>query len=188
MKKEIYYATGNQGKFNDVKKFIESNSDIEVKQLDVDLPEEQTLDQKAIAIDKAEQAWNYLQKPVFVDDSGMYFSSYPDFPGTMTKFVYKTLGFEGIYKLIQPGEKAEFILTLAYKFGPKKKDIKVIITKTPGILIAPPKEIHAINLPFEHVLIPDGYDKVLYDLRSTDEYKKVHCRLLGVKKLLSCLI
>ena len=55
MKRTIFYATGNAGKFDEVKRYLESHEPtIEVKQFDKDLPETQTLDQKAIALDKGQ--------------------------------------------------------------------------------------------------------------------------------------
>lgn len=59
---ELYFVTGNPVKFQEVSTFFAKYApQISVKQFDVDLPEIQTLDQTAIAVDKARQAWNLLK-------------------------------------------------------------------------------------------------------------------------------
>ena len=86
MKKTIHYVTGNQGKFQEVNYFIQTNTkNIELIQFDAQIPEIQTLDQKTVAMDKAIKAWEIVQKPLIVDDSAIYFKKYNKFPGTFFK-------------------------------------------------------------------------------------------------------
>ena len=100
MKHEIYYATGNSGKFEEAQDCIKKHAPfIELKQLDVDIEEIQTLDQETIALDKARKAFKTVGKPVLVDDAGIFFDKYQNFPGTLSKFIFKTLCFDGVFKL-----------------------------------------------------------------------------------------
>ncbi|OGB84113.1 hypothetical protein A3F66_02865 [candidate division TM6 bacterium RIFCSPHIGHO2_12_FULL_32_22] len=77
MKKEIYYATGNPVKFEEVKLYLDMHHpDIELKQFKEDIVEPQSDNQEEIAIFKAKQAWDKLKKPVLVDDSGIFIHKY----------------------------------------------------------------------------------------------------------------
>jgi len=83
---EIFYVTGNTGKFNEVKDFADRVfSEIDLKQYHVELSEQQILDQRTIAVSKAMQAWEVIKQPLLVDDAGFFFEKYPKFPGTLSK-------------------------------------------------------------------------------------------------------
>lgn len=182
VKKELIYATGNKGKFESVAKFFERLPAFEVKQFSGELSEEQTLDQEAIAIAKAKQAWHLVQKPLLVDDIGIYFNQYNQFPGTMTKFVYQALGFEGIYKLVQEGDKASFIIYLVYIWGPN--EYKVFTHESIGHIIKPAHLITDSHVPFEYIFVPEGYDKSYIELKHTGEYYDINCRMQALKKFI----
>lgn len=177
--KLLYYATGNKGKFDDVKQFFAQYPDIEVRQFDKDLPEEQTDDQQAIAIEKARLAWQELKHPVLVDDGGIYFDRYHNFPGTLTKFVYKGLGRDGIYRLFDEGDKARFKLTLVYYYG--DNTFSVFTQESAGHLVKPITGFLNDKLPFECILVPDGYDKTYYELRNTETFSKINYRIKALQ-------
>lgn len=180
MKKLIYYATGNMGKFESVKLFFANYPDFDVRQYDVDLPEEQTMDQQAIALAKARLAWEVLKQPVLVDDGGMYFHKYNQFPGTMTKFVYQGLGVEGIYKLFDEGDSASFIVSTVYMYGPSQH--KMFMHESKGFLTKSRLGQPEANLPFEHIFIPAGYDKTYRELKQTSDYQNFNPRILALKQ------
>ncbi len=180
----IYYATGNTGKFEEVQDFINRNNhDITIKQADIDLIEMQTLDQKSIAIHKAQQAFEKLQKPVLIDDSGVYFEKYHRFPGTLTKFVYHGIGFEGILKLVEDDHRATFLLYLIYIDGPDS--YKIFEGKCEGTIV-PPKEFLAHSeLPYDDIFLPHGSTKTYAQMRGTQEIEQYAYRLLALKKFLN---
>lgn len=181
-KKVIYYATGNSGKFATIKQIFQDYPQFELRQLDVDLSEEQTNDQQAIAIAKAKLAWNIIQQPVLVDDGGIYFHRYYKFPGTLTKFVYQGLGLEGIYRLYDEGDKASFIVTLVYCTGPE--EYRVFTHETKGHLVKPREGKPDEKLPFEFILVPHGYTQTFQALKHTPAFAHFNPRVLVVKQFI----
>ena len=184
MKKTIYYATTNAGKFSTLKQYIDSHEpSIELKQLDKDLPEIQTMDQKAIAIDKAEQAWKLLQKPVIVDDAGFYFEHYNNFPGTLTKFVYLGIGLEGLLKLAEDDNRVTRRLYIVYKDSPEGHHI--FQGESKGTIVRPDSFDAHPSLPYDAIFKPAGADKTMAFIRGTEEEKKYSYRLQALKKFLA---
>ncbi|MFH1426618.1 MAG: non-canonical purine NTP pyrophosphatase [Candidatus Kerfeldbacteria bacterium] len=112
-KPAVTVVTTNTSKFNQITEAL-SHYDIRTQLLDVDITEIKSLDVTAVVRDKAVKAYEQAGEPVLVDDSGIYFDAYKDFPGTYSKFLYKTIGFDGILKLVQPGDSAVFISYAAY--------------------------------------------------------------------------
>jgi len=183
VKKTIYYATTNAGKFDELKRYIKSNEpSIELKQFDKDLPEIQTIDQKAIALDKAQQAWNHLHQPVLIDDSGIYFDHYNNFPGTLTKFIYHGIGFEGLLKLTEDDNRATKRLYMVFKDSDEEQHIFEGIC--PGTIVRPESFDSHPSLPYDAIFKPNGADKTMALMRGTDEEKKYSYRLQALRKFL----
>ncbi len=169
-KKSIYYATSNNGKFSEVERYCKNYApDVAVTQFKYDLPELQNSDQIAVAINKAETAWNLLQKPVLIDDSGLFIDRYRGFPGTMSKYAMHSLGLEGIMRLIDDQEPAQFIVTLAYAWAPG--EIKTFQGICIGHLIKVAEIPHKDHLPYSNFFIPEGHYLPYAQLRGTPAEK-----------------
>ncbi|MFH0898240.1 MAG: non-canonical purine NTP pyrophosphatase [bacterium] len=185
MTQEIFYVTGNQGKFEEVNFFISRHSDdIVLKQYHVDLIEEQSLDQKAIALSKAMQAWHLIKKPLLIDDSGIYFERYNKFPGTLTKFVYYGIGFEGILRLVHDDPRAYFFLYLIYVDGPNS--YQIFEGKCEGKIVSPAEVFTAHpQFPYDEIFVPDGSRGRTYaQMRGTQDMDTFAYRLRAAKKFL----
>lgn len=186
MMKEIYYATGNRGKFEMVQKYLNAHlPDLTIKQVDLDLIEEQSLDLEAISVFKAKQAWSELGKPVIVDDAGVYFERYKNFPGAMTKFIFQALGFEGLYKLYDEGDKAHFDVFLTFIWG--ENNYKTFIGDVAGRLIKPQNLEGDFDLPFTHLIIPEGSDKSIHESRVEAGYSNYEARIVAMGQFVDFL-
>ncbi len=179
---ELYYVTGNPAKYEEaVAFFVKYLPHITLKQCDIDLQEIQTLDQKAIALAKARQAWDYLKKPVLVDDTGVYFDSYENFPGTMTKFIYKTLGLKGLFKLLETGERMSIRIVLVCMYD--ENEYSVIEEIINGTFDKTHRlDLHRTEAPFDTVFIPDGVDETVEELRFNGKAEPFQYRMRALKK------
>ncbi|MFQ5921170.1 MAG: RdgB/HAM1 family non-canonical purine NTP pyrophosphatase, partial [Nitrososphaerales archaeon] len=115
MKHTINFVTSNENKFREVKEIL-SGYDIDVQMQQVDIVEIQADDLTAIAADKARNAYASLKSDLIVEDDGFFVHSLKEFPGPYSAFVYRTIGNEGILKLMERVEdrRAEFISIIAY--------------------------------------------------------------------------
>ena len=182
---EIFYATSNSGKFTDVSKYIKIyEPDIVIKQFEADIPEIQSLDINAVAIDKAEKAFKILQKPVLVDDSGIFVKKYNNFPGVMSKHVFEGIGFSGLMKLFDEGDEAEFIVSLVFAYGPGKTKVfeRNILGK-----ISHPTDKAPFNpkLPYISIFVPNGQDKTLAELRQLESNPEFNPRVKALQDFIS---
>lgn len=115
MAMQLLYVTTNRKKVSEIQQFItQSGADIELLPEPLELTEIQSLDQQAIALDKAQQAFHVFKRPLIIDDAGIFFERYNQFPGTLSKFVMEGMGFEGVKRLFDEGDRARFQLTLVY--------------------------------------------------------------------------
>lgn len=180
----IYYVTSNAGKFQEVSRFIKTQSiSFNIEQKKLELIEIQSDNQEEIARHKAQQAWDAIQAPVLVDDVAFYIDKYHLFPGTICKQVYYGLGFEGLCKLYEPGEAATRRLTLVYQTGPNEQHVfEGVVT---GTLCYPFGEaLHHPKLPFNAIFIPTGTNKTRAQLEHENETISYSERIRALEKFL----
>jgi XTP/dITP diphosphohydrolase len=63
-----------------------------------------------------QQAWALLRKPCFIEDAGLFVNALNGFPGPYSKFVFLTIGNEGLLKLMEgkSNRRAEFKSAVGY--------------------------------------------------------------------------
>ena len=173
MKKTIYFITGNKSKFREAKSILNGSGIVLIKK-NLKLHEMKTTDQRKLVLEKANEAFRKIKKPLIVDDTGIYFDVYNNFPGTYTKFIFDTVGLEGIERLVDGTSRKAFFKTLiCYKDKKRTKIFKGIwggkITKN-------------INRPFNqdwqynNIFVPEGFTKHLSEISLTQRMKHSHRR------------
>ena len=140
-KKVINFVSGNKNKLRELTDlFNEHFKDIEIKQLDIDLPELQGNPEDIVrgklklAIEKSKN----LEGPVLVEDTSLCFNAYGGLPGPYIKYFLKEIKQEGLYKMICAFEDHS-----AYAqsiFGLQKNENsepQLFIGKTEGEIVSP---------------------------------------------------
>lgn len=183
---EIFYATGNPGKFEDVSSFLEHQAPhIKLIQYAEELPELQSTDQRFVAVEKGREAWRRLKKPVIVDDAGIYFERYNNFPGVFTKFLYKGIGFEGIRRLVPEGDPVYYQLHLVYAYG--ENEHAVFVGRCDGTLTYQAEFPVNPPLPFDTLFVPCGERRTFAELRRLGLLEPCDHRIAACKDFLAWL-
>lgn len=186
MNDEIYYVTSNIGKFSEVADFFKKSSPaIVIKHYALDIDEIQSLDQKEVVYDKLSKAFAIVNRPLLLDDGGIFFSAYPQFPGTLSKFVFQGLGFKGLLKLAEEDNRAAFILQLAYTDGIRTE---LFEGKCEGYIVPPRDLASHPQLPFTAIFRPNGSHKTLAELRYSAEFSHYSFRQQALKKFMDWYI
>jgi XTP/dITP diphosphohydrolase len=184
MKKVLYFATGSSSKFEEVKRYIGKHEpSIELLQYSGDIEEIQSLDQKTIAVDKVKKAWLALRQPVIVDDAGVYFTAYKNFPGTFAKFIYHSLGLDGIFRLIDNNNNgAYFSLTLVYVDS--DESCKIFEGRCDGTIVSPSRVAARPDFPWHAIFLPNGSKKIYSEMFGTPEFDAYSARIQALQKFL----
>lgn len=125
--KIIYFITGNNHKFNEIKKLFEKEELVyNLKQKTTATIEIQATSIKEVALFKLKSIKNLFTNSYFVEDAG-FFVDVPlkGFPGVYSKFVLNTIGNEGILKLTNEyrNTSAHFEAVIALYYQPLNKII-----------------------------------------------------------------
>ena len=175
----LYFVTSNISKFEEVKKIF-TIYQIPLKRINIDLPEIKSLHPEEVIIDKAKKAYQILKKPLIVDDTGIFFSNYYKFPGTISRFIFITLGFKGIFKLIKKDQPAYFATYLAYIGSPK--EMQICVGKCFGHLITKIQGKRRKKMPYDSIFMPRGENRTFSQLGISGKQKYDH-RSKAARKL-----
>lgn len=178
---KLYYVTSNTKKYETVATALQHVlPSVDIEQKDIDIQEIQSLDQRAVALDKAQQAWQLMQAPLLVDDSGIFFEKYYKFPGVYSKFVYQGIGIEGIKKLVNPGDGAAFILNLVYIEG--ADTYHIFQARSDGSIVHQEHYSSFPHHPYDGLFVPNGTNKTYGQLRAEGIAGPYDYRVQAIKK------
>lgn len=171
---KIFFITGNAHKLNEAKSILEPLG-FEVIGEKLELIEPNDMNQEEIVIYKAKQAYEILKKPLIVDDSGIYFKDFNDFPGIYTKKIIKTLGYLGIKSLLQNKSKEAFFKTMLCYIDKNGHKTYSGISEGKISLDRNEELDKSLPNPFSFLFIPKNFDKTMSELPE-GELKKVSHR------------
>jgi len=99
----VFFVTGNVHKFNEARRVL-AEYNVAAAMLRLKASEIQDDDPENIAKACALDAANRSNLPVIVEDAGLFIDALNGFPGPYSNYVYRTIGNEGILKLLENHE------------------------------------------------------------------------------------
>jgi len=118
--------------------------------------------------------------PVLIEDAGLYIDKYMGFPGPYSSYVLRTLGNEGILKLMENEEErdARYISVVAYRDG----DITVTFRgEVRGYIAEEERGLHGFG--YDPIFIPEEGDGRTFAEMSAEEKAKLSHRARAFRKL-----
>lgn len=155
--RKIYLVTKNDGKYLEVKEILKKFG-LDARQIRDEKSELQDDDLTKIAIHAAAELCKRHKKPIIAEDTGIFFEAYDNFPGAFTKFVYQSIGFDGIFRLLDGKSRKAYFKTIAAYCEPGKQPITFEGIVRGRIASKAFKGGH-VQLPYDQIFIPDGYQK-----------------------------
>jgi len=176
---KIYFVTTNKHKFKEVSNLLKDYP-FELEQLNVEYDENHDLGMEEIAKRAAKQLADKLNKPIVLEDTGLFFEAYEGFPGPLPKFVIKTLNFKGIFKLLEDESRKAYFMTVAAFCKPREEPI-IFKGKMHGTIT---KKIHNKDkdeMPYDKIFTPEGKEMTISSM-SIEEKNKFSQRAEAFKK------
>ncbi|MDI9633170.1 MAG: RdgB/HAM1 family non-canonical purine NTP pyrophosphatase [Methanolinea sp.] len=131
---KITVVTNNPHKAREIALFLEGFA--EVNSVALECPEIRDESVRKVAEKKAEYAYSILRTPLICDDTGFYIHALQGFPGPYAAYVQRTIGNEGILRLMEgiPDRKAHFETAIAYA---SEGGIRVFSGRIQGRVVPP---------------------------------------------------
>lgn len=175
----LYFVTGNAKKFAEAKMLLP-----DLEQMDIDLPEIQSLRSQEIISRKLKAASEkFPGKQFIVEDTSLVFDAWNGLPGPLVKWYLESVGDRGIWNMIAwfADKKASAICTIGYADG---DTIEFFQWVTTGTVVEPTIESHFGR---DALFQPDGYDKT-YAHMSKEEKNSISHRGKALKLFQEFLI
>lgn len=152
----LYFITGNAGKFTEMKGLLP-----EIEQLDVDLPEIQSLNLRTIVETKLQAAFEHKQAEFIVEDTGVELDCLNGLPGPFIKWFLKTIGAEGIAKIAQMHGNNSATAKIVIGYAKSKENLHFFEAEMKGTVV-PPRGDRGFGWDF--IFQPDGFEKTCAEM------------------------
>jgi XTP/dITP diphosphohydrolase len=119
----LHFVTTNKNKYLESQLILQEYN-ISIEFHNMALTEIQSDSIQAIAISKAKSAFAEVSKPVIVEDDGLFIDELNSFPGQYSSYVYKTIGNNGILKLLLDSEKRSATFRSYFTYYDGKRNAK----------------------------------------------------------------
>lgn len=172
----VYLVTGNKNKLEEVREILNPHK---VEQINLDLEEIQELDAKKILEFKAKLALKKINKPIVVEESGIYFKALNGLPGPFTKWFKIAIGNEGMVKILEAFKNKEAEAKTIVAYAEPKKKIIFFEGKVKGKIV---KQKGIEGFGFDFIFKPEGYNKTIAELGLKIK-NKISWRYIAFKKL-----
>ena len=173
---DVIFASSNMNKFFEAQ-IILAEFGIKPIHYLLDLLEIQDDSLSKIALQKALDAYDKCKKPVIVEDDGLFINSLSGFPGPFSSYVFKTIGNNGILKLIGSNRSAQFRAVIAFCDSNKKP-----VFFESNVFGEISKNIQDGGWGYDPIFIPEKQNKTYAEL--ADKNKLSH-RYESLKKFAS---
>ncbi|MEM7821332.1 MAG: RdgB/HAM1 family non-canonical purine NTP pyrophosphatase [Candidatus Aenigmatarchaeota archaeon] len=170
--KKLYFISNNEEKIKEVSSFFK-NFGIKIigKKLNLLEPKYKRLEE--VAREKAIQASKKLKKPLIVEDTGIYFNCYKNFPGTISKFIFETIGFDGIFRLLSRKTRRAYFKTAVAYYKPREK-ILIFTGICRGKITRKIRGRINKKMPYDNIFVPEGCKKTFSEMSKEEKAKYSH--------------
>ena len=143
--------------------------------VDVEKLEIQSEDLEKIVTYAARYAYSKLRKPVVVEDAGLFIYALKGFPGPYSSYVFKTIGIEGILKLLEGlhDRSARFVSVVALAIN--ENDIIVFRGEVEGSIVLRPRGSEGFG--FDPIFMPQGQGETFAEM---DAWRKTMVSHRGI--------
>lgn len=183
-KKIINFISGNAGKYKELVDLFKTHlPEVEINQIDIDLPELQGEPEEIV---KAKLALALKTKaknsPYLVEDTSLCFNAYKGLPGPYIKYFYKKLNNIGLYKMACAFEdhSAEALSVWGIQKN-KKGGSHIFVGRTQGEIVEPKGNL---GFGWDPIFKPKDSEKTFGEM-TIEEKDKISHRMKGVLLLIN---
>ncbi len=171
----LFFITGNEHKMNEVKSMLPG-----VQQLDVDVPEIQSLDSKEVIVAKLQAAKVLRPNDAFmVEDTSLVFECLGQLPGPLIKWFVSSLGREKLAQLALQGDSQRAVAKTMVGYAAKDQEPLFFEGVVEGTIVAPKGDS---GFGWDPIFVPDGYEETFAQL-GQEVKNKLSMRRKAVEQL-----
>lgn len=178
MNLQVAYVTNNLNKARESISILKEMG-IEVEVVQANILEVQSDDILEIAKFRAKEAYRQLRRSVIVEDAGLFIDALGGFPGPYSSYVFRTIGVNGVLKLMEGMKRrgATFKSVVAFHDG---KRVRTFVGRVKGKISLEPR---GSSWGFDPIFEPRGLGGLTYAQLSPEVKNKVSHRRKALERL-----
>ena len=163
--------TTNVGKFKEISALMRERG-VQLEHLRTPYPEIQAESLEITIIPGLQWLLEKYEKPLMIDDSGLFVESLKGFPGVYSSYVFKTVGCDGILNLMRgiSDRRARFECCIGFIAPGKDPFIAKGVSKG-TIALA---RAGTSGFGYDPIFIPEGSDKTYAQIEVNEKNKTSH--------------
>ncbi len=169
--KTLYLLTNNDGKLREFRELGASHS-LKIAKAGLEKLEIQSSSLEEIATYAALTGYLSLRKPLLAEDAGLFIQSLNGFPGPYSSYVFKTLGNEGILRIMDGMNLRRACFRSAISLVLDIQTIKVFTGEICGSISN--KVRGKSGFGFDPIFIPEGYTRTFAEMSVKEKNKISH--------------
>ncbi|MCD6483990.1 MAG: XTP/dITP diphosphatase [Candidatus Odinarchaeota archaeon] len=156
----LLFVTSNEHKFHEVSKIF-STYNIKICWHNLKYLEIQDDNLEKIAVESAKTVYKLLRRPFFLEDTGLFIDALKGFPGPYSAYVFKTIGCNGILRLMQNIDNRHAYFKTVVAFIENESHVYTFIGKKEGSISL---QERGTAWGYDPIFIPKGYTKTYAEL------------------------
>lgn len=171
---EFCFVTSSEGKLKEARELLGSR----LAAVDIDIDEIQALDVRDVVKDKAMRGYAIVNKPIIVEDTGLYIKGLNGFPGALIKWTMMTIGNKGLCGMLGRGARKAYSETAVCLYDGKRAEL--FVGRTEGSISTSPKGKSSFG--WDPIFIPEGRSQTYAEM-GIAEKNRISSRAKAFKKL-----
>ncbi|HUT00582.1 MAG TPA: XTP/dITP diphosphatase [Candidatus Thermoplasmatota archaeon] len=180
---ELFFITSNKGKVQEAAEKLQPLG-FSVVQKNLGYPELQADSLEEVAAWGATYVQERFEFPFMLEDAGLFIDAVNGFPGVYSKFVFFTIGLDGILRLLEKKENRKAVFRSVYAYSEPGKKPMIITGECKGTISTKKQGTHGFG--YDPIFIPDGADKTFGEM-TVDEKNQFSHRAKALEKLATLL-
>ena len=172
MSRELTFATSNPHKFAEVGAIL-ADRGISVAMRAMELREIQADTLEEIATEKVREASLAVGGPVIVEDTGLFIDGLRGFPGPYSAYVFRTLGNQGILRLLKDTAERRATFKSVFAYGDSDGSVECFGAEAPGTIAM---TCRGKGWGYDPIFVPDNASGRTYGELGDDKNRLSHRR------------
>ena len=181
--KSLYFITGNAGKLLEIQHKLTSTK-VKVIQKDLGYPEIQAETLEEVAAFGLKYIQHQCTSPFILEDAGLFIQTLQGFPGVYSKYIYYTIGLEGIIKLMKHKKDRQAVFRSVYGYNDEHHQPHYFIGECHGIINIEKRGTGGFG--YDPIFIPNSDVRTFAEMPVEDKNQVSH-RGIAIDKFITYL-
>ena len=169
--KELFFITGNKGKVHEATEKLRPYG-FSVVQRDLGYPEVQADSLEEVATWGVSHVQERFPHQFILEDAGLFIDALQGCPGVYSKYVFFTIGLEGILRLLDDIENRNATFRSVYAFSEPGKKPMIVLGECQGAITLKKQGSHGFG--YDPIFSPDGAQKTFGEMTVNEKNRFSH--------------